>query len=1740
MLRRLLWAALLALVLSSVAGVEAAPQPGALLPGQTATRLPGNRWLLVGGQVGSSATADVVIEDAATGARTALPSLRTPRAGHTATVLPDGTVLVVGGVGGSGAVVAAPELIDLVTGTPAALDDAGLLPRADHTATLLTDGRVLIAGGRGAAGDPLAAAQLWDFHRQEAQAIGTPLAQPRIEHTATLLADGSVVLWGGRDAAGALVAGGEVFDPQHDRFGSVNIAPTAPLPGEAPEIAGALPLDGADGVTLEPVLALRFSKPLQLESVTPATVSLHGPDGVEAATLVVAEQGSLVFVTPHRALSPGTQYTLTVNGVQDVDGHVAAWSSVRFTTQASEATTAHGSDHGAHDTAAGADLRGAAAHSHAPAVGPYGGDRVEIDNEEWRGERRDGKPYSRWQDLSPLQAPDGVTALSGQVLRLNGEPLANVTLRIGRRSTLTDDTGRFLLSEVGDGYQILIMDGSTANAPGKTYGTFDYGLPLTAGKTTVLPFTVWMPLIDTQHATEIPVPTPHEIVATTPRIPYLEIRIPADVVLQTTAGPLRSLTITRIPHDRAPIPTPMGATLVFTPQAHGALVLRPDGTPSSVGVRMIVPNVDGLPAGARVTLWSYSAWQGGWYTYGRGTVSADGRQVVPDAGVDLKRVTCYILGPVENFLAAILRGVRGGDPVDLGTGLFTLEKTDLVVPDVIPIVISRAHRPGDPTPDQLGSSNVDYQIYLTGDATNYTFAELVLADGARVHYDRISGSTKFDSIMEHTTTPTRFYKSRLAWNTTVDGGLGGWAITFMDGTVYEFTGIGGLPGPMLIAIRDRLGNRLTITRGPTTRRIQRIVSPNGRWVEFTHDPAPGVDRVTQIKDNSGRTVSYEYDTESRLSRVTNPAGGMTDYTYMAGGGVPKLRTITDGRRIEWLTNTYDANNRVSRQTSIDGTFYDFAYTLDGNGKVIQTDVTNPRGYVRRVTFNAAGYALTDTHAYGTLIAQTTTYVRDSANRVTSMTDALGRTTTYGYDVNTGSLLTVTRLYGTPDAVTTTFTYEPTFNHVATITEPLPNHTTTYGYDAVGNLTSITNPLGKQITFTYNTSGQPITVTTPAGTMTFTYEGADLISITDPTGKVTTRFTDALGRLVEVTDPLGRKTRYTYDPLNQISQITDALGGLTQFSYDENGNSRTVIDARSNVTTYDFNNMDRKTARTDPLLRFETYVYDNNGNLTTVTDRKSQITRTTYDELDRRKLVTYNDESTTEYSYDAGNRVTQIVDSIGGTITFAYDGLDRLRTETTSLGTVTYSYDAGGRRTTMSVPDQNQVVYDYDDADQLKTITQGASIVSFDYDDAGRRTSHTLPNGIRAEYSYDADSQLTGLTYKLGGNTLGTLTYDYNEAGERVAVGGTWARTLQPAAIASATYNAANHQLTFGGQALMYDLNGNLTSDGTNTYTWNARNELTAIAGPISATFVYDGSGRRRQKAVGGSTTVFLYDGFNTVQEQMGTMTANLVVGLGIDERFVRSTATETDELLADALGSTLALANAAGTIQTAFTYEPFGVASASGSSSTNSYTFTGREDDGTGLYYYRARYYHPVLSRFVSEDPIGLTGGDVNLYGYVWQNPLRWQDPQGVAGSELDLGHGWSARVDIIPTRAGGPYEYHVFDPKGVEVGIAGPDGWKTRHGLSGTMPEGMPRDVVNRLNGRVIEDSRKVGAIPKKGTANIKGHIKRLLRPDKAGVVTWLVCLPTPGVCEGLDHAIECLITGSRKPKCRSNEIMI
>jgi YD repeat-containing protein len=260
-------------------------------------------------------------------------------------------------------------------------------------------------------------------------------------------------------------------------------------------------------------------------------------------------------------------------------------------------------------------------------------------------------------------------------------------------------------------------------------------------------------------------------------------------------------------------------------------------------------------------------------------------------------------------------------------------------------------------------------------------------------------------------------------------------------------------------------------------------------------------------------------------------------------------------------------------------------------------------------------------------------------------------------------------------------------------------------------------------------------------------------------------------------------------------------------------------------------MGRVATRTDPLTRAESFAYELHGNLTSWTDRKGQVTTYTYDALGRLTLVGYDTTGTpptyassVTTTYDAGDRATELVDSAAGTISRTYDLLDRLTEEETPEGTVDYTYDDAGRRATMTVAGQTAVSYAYENADRLTGITQGTASVTVAYDAANGRTSLTLPNGVVVESAYDDDSQLTGLTYKLSGVTMGDLTYGYDSAGRHTSMGGSYARTNLPAALNSATYDDANQIAAWAATSFTYDDNGTLTSDGSKSYSWNARND----------------------------------------------------------------------------------------------------------------------------------------------------------------------------------------------------------------------------------------------------------------------------------------------------------------------------
>ncbi|MGA8740146.1 MAG: RHS repeat-associated core domain-containing protein [Terracidiphilus sp.] len=1499
-------------------------------------------------------------------------------------MLPTGKVLVFGGVGDQRVASSHGELFDPVKQISVDIALTGLTPRSHHTATLLTDGRVLVAGGLNTQGAAVREIQVWDNRTGLATTLAVSLNAPRIGHSATLLADGTVLLSGGQDENGNPLNYGEIIDPSapNVRFVSKLLNPLTAT--EPPFLAATIPQNGESGLPTDEIISLRFSKPLEVTSVNTTTVKLKTSAGDPVITTVVpAEGGTLAFITPQTLLQNGMTYTLTVSGATDSGHEPLADTTIEFTTELDEEF--------------GGTTSGGGSSGSAPGNGGWpseGGTSIASSG-----------PNSQFRKLPMLPAPEGETALAGQVLKLDGSPLANVLLEIGPEHTSTDDTGRFLLRNLGPGHHIMLVDGGPATSNSNTYGTYRIGVDLKAETTNSLNYVIWMTALDTQHVVEIPSPTTSDLVITNPGVPGVELHIPAGTIIHDARGKLvTQIGITPIPTKQPPFPLKRGAVfpVYFTIQPGGATFSSPGILASTLssttrprGATIHYENRYKEKPGVHFAFWNYDPAQKGWYVYGHGQVTDDAKMIVPDANTQIFSFDGAMVSLPGNAppFGPIPGNPIGADPVDLQTGLFVYRKTDFELQDVIPLKLTRTYRQADYELRAFGiGMTMDYDIFLVGDAQDtpqgYTYQDLILADGGRIHFTRTSPCTGVGGYCDYsnavytaTSTPGPFYGAVLYYVYDY------WTIITKDGTFYRFPDSDDANNPRqaaLVGMTDRYGNSLTFTR--VNANLTQITSPNGRFLSFAYDSN---NRVISVTDNMSRTTSYTYNPAGYLATATDANGGVTTYNYDLSGN---MLSIQDPRGIVYLQNQYDVNDMVSQQTLVNGGIYQFTYSLDSNYNAVQTNVTDPRRYQRIVTFNSDGHMTGDTRAVGTPEVQAVAYeVQDGTGLVLSMTDALNRQTAFTYD-SMANVTSITSLSSTSNAATTWFTYDPTYQELSSVTDPIGNETS-FAHDTSGNLITATDPLGNTTAFSYNSAGQPVTITDPQGAETqLAYSAGILTSTTDPLGRTATGTLDGAGRMIGITDPLGYTYQQAYDPLDEVTAITDPLSNQTSFTYDGNGNRLTVTDANKHTTSYTYNNMDRVQTRQDPLGNSDGFLYDLNGNLTQVTDRKGQVTTSVYDGQNRPTIVTYNDGSTTANTYDAGNRLTTVADSISGTISRSYDGLDRVLSETTQQGSVGYTYDADGRRQTMTVSGQSQVNYTFDNASRLTSITQGSSNVSFVYDSDGRRTSLTLPNGVTASYSYDVASQLTGIIYQGGALGIANLTYGYDLAGRRTSVGGSLASTQLPAAVSSAVYNANNQLTQWGSTAMTYDLNGNTLNDGMNGYSWDARNRLVS-ANSNTATFSYDPLGRRTGRNILEVNTNFLYDGVNPVQELNGsTVTANLLTG-GVDERFLRTTASETDNYLTDALGSTTGLTGSSGNSTVQYSYSPFGSISITGTTS-NSYTYTGREIDGLGIDYYRARYYNPSLGRFLSEDPAEFIDGP-NLYTYAGDDPLSFVDPLG-------------------------------------------------------------------------------------------------------------------------------------------------
>lgn len=1251
----------------------------------------------------------------------------------------------------------------------------------------------------------------------------------------------------------------------------------------------------------------------------------------------------------------------------------------------------------------------------------------------------------------PLLRPGvGRVSLSGLVRDVKGAPLRGVTLRIDSSAVRSDRNGRFTLRRLTPGTKELVILGKTANRPGRSYGYFRYAVDLSGSEDQALPFTIWMTPLDTKHTVRIPKRITKPFLIKNPAVPGLMIRLAPGTVLRDSKGrQVREVSLTQVNRKRPPFPLPdrVIPPVYFTAQPGDTVIAEGKA-------QIIYPNRQKLAPGTRAQFWHYEPDEN-WYVYGYGTVTRDGRSLVPSKDTH-----------VEDFLGAMAApyGVDGplcgqqpemeedGDPVALPRGEFNYSKTDLVVDDIIPITATRAHSyslGGSRRPWGFGTTN-PYDLFLQATVLNQQ-GRLVLPTGALITFSRTSpGTEEIGAVYMHTATKGPFYKSVLSFKD------GGYDLRLRSGLVYRFGG--DLRGGGLEAIRDRFGNEVKIIREAPTfvnqsmRNVSMVRSPNGRWIKFNYT---GIN-VSSVEDNIGRRVTYEYNANSSLSRVTDAGGRVTNYVYHPTL-TNRIERITDGNNVAFLINRYDAAGRIRTQTNADGTQTNFSYRMPADAakstnwtaadidagmagldvpenqttpdcgatayrpdnspaRIFEVLVSRANGTTRRLTTLPNGQSYRDTAAPGTAQEVSTYKPRaDETGRVSAVIDHAGRRLETTFDDN-GNPTRVRAIAGSREQLHD-FVVSGAFDDVASVTDDR-NRKLTYEYETNGAVKSVargttTDPQQKVTRYETNPDGQVTKVTDPLGNyLSYTYLHGNVIETKDEAGRTIRSFVDGVGRPTAQTDPLGRTSVTIHNNFNKIARSEDGLGNATVSIYDSRGNLRFVRDARQvgeptpAQTEYVYDTADRLIERIDQLGKKDIYTYNNQGQISRVRDRRGIVTVFEYDNLGRTVFVGFGAtgpvgsetyESTQRYVYDTQGRLLRVEDNANGNVAFTYNNLDQVLTETTPQGVVTYTYDTHGRRESMRLGTGPTVTYGYDADDRLETITRGSQTSQLTYDNADRPVTLTLPGGFRERYVYDAEGHLQAINYERGALALGNLNYAYDDAGRGRGLSGSFARSDLPEATTGVpVYDVANRLVSWQGRAFTYDDAGNLLSDGVRGYSWNARGQLVSVSGPGAASFAYDALGRRVGVTSGGQTTQLSYDGSTAIQERTGAATTDYLVGLGMDAVLSQTDASGTRALMSDAIGSVVATGDAgSGLLSGQLAYDPNG-RPAAGNPAGVRVGFAGREHDASGLVYMRARYYDPSTTRFISPDPIGFAGGDTNLYRYVGGNPVDFSDPTGL------------------------------------------------------------------------------------------------------------------------------------------------
>ena len=844
---------------------------------------------------------------------------------------------------------------------------------------------------------------------------------------------------------------------------------------------------------------------------------------------------------------------------------------------------------------------------------------------------------------------------------------------------------------------------------------------------------------------------------------------------------------------------------------------------------------------------------------------------------------------------------------------------------------------------------------------------------------------------------------------------------------------------------DAFGRTYTFDYDPG---VTTILDPLGQQRVHEYD---GEGRLSSATDEDGGVVDVDYDAQGRRAGAVGTDASTVVRANDVDDGNPTSLTLQDGTNVvvAYVNRGLDGftYSDISSITYPDATTQTFLYDVFGN----MTSMTDRDANVFTSTHNARGQVVTYTNPLGGV----TTYAYNADGTLDTMTDPAGNVTNFGYD-SLRRLNNVTNA----DATTREYTYD-VLSRVATVTDengkvstliydangnltntidPLLQNTT-FLYDEMDRLAGVVADDGSTATRTYDELGRVDTIVDRNGNLTtFTYDARGLISSEiDPDNHTWSRDYDSEGNLTTETDPLGNTRVFARNARQQIESLTLPRGGTISFAYDFMGNMTNTQDDSGRVyaLAYDGQNMleqitsgdsltathfrnglGQRTTITDPNGQDWTAAYDTQARLKSMTDPLGNATTFTYTDRNRIDVVTFPGAlGTLMYAYRPTGAIAGKVYSDSTNIAFGYDDAERLTTATglalgynsqdeiTASNGIAMTRDDGGRLESSTFDTGKAITYGYDARGNVTSVSDWfGGVTTFAYDAAGRQTSVARPNGVVTTFSYNDDSQVTGIVDTNGDTTVSSITLFRDAMG---FITGATRNVPEPISGAPSligeTVNQASEVNGF-----TYDALGRLTSAGGRSFTWNLATQLAGFdEGPTSIDYTYDAFGALLTRAEGAETQGFVWnyalglpsiairrvDAVDTtyyVHTPDGGLLYAIDV-LGETRQFYHF----------DENGNTLFMTNDAGQVTNQYAYTPYGAVLASETPVANPFMFAGQighyTEADNGLCLMRARWYDPVLGRFLSRDPNNASNSplETNPYSYARGNPFMFLDPTG-------------------------------------------------------------------------------------------------------------------------------------------------